>query len=451
MAAKVSSSSRNPGSAEFLKEERVALLDEEVVSPKNLPNRRSDGAAGNGTFASSVFLLFNSGVGTGILTLPYCFHVAGIIPGTIAIFFFAFMTGLSSIGIVVCCAAVDASDYQTVVRKLLGPKASYVMSAILAPYCLMSSISRLIIVADIVGPVLIHFVGKQDAWWMQRETHILAGGLVAFPLMCLREITSLRFTAFLSLAAITFIVCCVVQQVGSEPSAEEYGELEYFVPSWSMCLALPSLCLSFQNQIQVPAIYGELRQSIKTVRRMSCAIVFAICFIQVPMYLLTALSGYYMFRAATPPDVLEGPYDQSATSIFIARCMLALVAILGIPVNHFSSRSASYTLWEGLSRKQSADVVKTEPAACFFRVEVVTYFILMTVLAMLLKGLDVAFDIMAATGGMAIIFFMPGSFILKGQRTSKFTLGWLVLARALIAIGAVMVVVSVGDVIYQVS
>eukprot|EP00747_Dinoflagellata_sp_TGD_P153674 gnl/TRDRNA2_/TRDRNA2_177417_c2_seq6.p1 gnl/TRDRNA2_/TRDRNA2_177417_c2~~gnl/TRDRNA2_/TRDRNA2_177417_c2_seq6.p1 ORF type:complete len:479 (+),score=68.06 gnl/TRDRNA2_/TRDRNA2_177417_c2_seq6:106-1542(+) len=429
-----------------LEEELLKELKEEEAQARQ---------AGKGTFASSVFLLFNSAVGAGVLTLPYCCLVAGIIPTTIAVLLFACVTGLSSYAIVVSQEAEKSHHYQSIVKTRLGRTASYVMCAIIAVYCLLNCVGALVIVADNTLPVFIYFFGKQDVWWMQRGTHVLVGALIAFPLMCLRDITSLRFTAFLSLAAMVFIMCCVVQQAMSYPSLdlqEEHGQIELFVPSWTMCLALPSICLAYQNQMQVPAIYAELRPELKTPRKMAWIIFASLCII-VPMFLATAFAGYYTFRSQTPADILQAPYDQSATCIFVARMLLAFCAILRVPINHFTARSATFTLWNTFCVKQTSSGEDANPSAeppkSVVWAEVATYTMLMILLAMSITSLDVVLDLMSATCAMAVMFFVPGLFFLKRRSLSEVTLGWRLLALIFMVIGFCLAVVSMGDIVVK--
>eukprot|EP00746_Dinoflagellata_sp_MGD_P003554 gnl/MRDRNA2_/MRDRNA2_106896_c0_seq1.p1 gnl/MRDRNA2_/MRDRNA2_106896_c0~~gnl/MRDRNA2_/MRDRNA2_106896_c0_seq1.p1 ORF type:complete len:486 (+),score=75.53 gnl/MRDRNA2_/MRDRNA2_106896_c0_seq1:99-1556(+) len=438
---------QEPVVKEFTKQEAASLS----CVPENplLDNAVEEVSSGNGTFASSVFLLFNSAVGQGVLTLPYCCLVAGMVPTIIAIFFFAAVTCLSSIAIVVSQDASNSSDYQYIVKKLLGPKASYAMSFNLALYCLLNCVGALIIVADNVKPVLIHFFGNQDVWWMQRETLILVGSLVAFPLMCLREITSLRNTALLALIVMMYIVCVVVQQAFAQPTekVEEYGQLEGFVASWSVIQALPLVCLAFQNQMQVPSIFAELHPSIKTVRTMSMAIIASYCII-IPMYVATAFGGYYMFRSATTPDILQSPYNQNAISVFVARLFVALVAILRVPVNHHTARSALFTLWESSSFTRPHTPTKREEIPQnLWKMEVMMFSLLMVVLASWIRSLAVGLDIMSATCAMAVMFFMPGMFLLRGQGSESSR--WSALARAFIGIGTVLSVVSAAAVVKE--
>lgn len=326
------------------------------------------------------------------------------------------------------------------------------MSAIIATYCMLNCVGALVIIADQSGPTLVHFFGKQDVWWMDRNIHVLVGAMLAFPLMCLKEITSLRFTSSMALAGTMFIVCCVVQQTlvhASSELEEDYGEIQYLPPSWSsLLLALPSACLSYQNQMQVPNIYAELRPELKTVRKMALIIATSILCLILPMYLATAFAGYYMFRNQTPADVLVGPYAKTETQIFAARLLLCLNAVFRLPVNHFTARSALYTLWQRFSGKQfSAN--ETTFSGTVFWVEVLTFSAITVSLGMMLNSLAIVLDIMSATCAMAVMFFIPGLFLLKGMKQSEFYRQWKVLAYVFIAVGGSLALVSTRDVIHS--
>merc|ERR1719160_1857818 len=174
-----------------------------------------------------------------------------------------------------------------------------------------------------------------------------------------------------------------------------------------------------------------------------------ICLI-LPMYLATAIAGYYMFRSQTPPDVLVGPYAQTETQIFAARLLLCVNAIFRLPVNHFTARCALYTLWQRHSGNQFS-MNETTFSGSLFWVEVLTYSVIMAGLAMLLNSLDIVLDIMSGTCAMAVIFFIPALFLLKGMKGSKYAQWWQALAQIFIVIGAILAVVSWSNVIQSLS
>jgi amino acid permease len=79
--------------------------------------------------------------------------------------------------------------------------------------------------------------------------------------------------------------------------------------------------------------------------------------------------------------------------------------------------------------------------------EVLVFSLLMVVFASSIRSLAVGLDIMSATCAMAVMFFMPGLFLLKGQ--SSECPRWSALARAFMGIGAVLSVVSAADVVKE--
>merc|ERR1719265_2040517 len=103
-----------------------------------------------------------------------------------------------------------------------------------------------------------------------------------------------------------------------------------------------------------------------------------VCLI-LPMYLATALAGYFMFRGATPSDVLVGPYAQTETQIFAARLLLCVNAVFRVPVNHFTARSALYTLYTRYSGQSSGE---TGFSGSLFWLEVLTFSLIMAGLGM---------------------------------------------------------------------
>jgi len=406
-------------------------------------------AAQNGTFWSSVFTVFNSAVGSGVLTLAFCFTVAGLVPGLLAMLFFATVMGLSNVAVVICAQSCGAGDYQSIVRVMLGPKASSFMSAIIATYCFFACVGGLIIVSGVLPLVLSHLAGVSDAWYTERPVVVIIGAVIAFPLMCLKEITTLRFSAMLSLASIIYIVAVVVVQgflhmKDAEKIEEEHGPIRFFIPSWSVLVAFPNVALSMQCQIQVPPIFNELRPELKTVRLMTGAIAVAYM-IMMGLYVAIAFFGYYTFRGDTPPNILNAPYDQSV-DITIARVCLTVVAICSLPVNHFPVRSALHSLLQAFP-SLSSPVISQK----FFWGETLSFFVLMVVAAIGIPTLNVLNDIMGATAGMAVIFILPGLFLLKGGSTSGITTGWRTMAIPFLVIGVVMFGVCVGDLVYDVT
>jgi amino acid permease len=170
----------------------------------------------------------------------------------------------------------------------------------------------------------------------------------------------------------------------------------------------------------------------------------SIACIILPLYLTTAFAGYFMFRAQTPADVLEGPYAQTETQIFAARMLLCLNAVFRVPVNHFTARSALYTLY-----KRFSGVESDEPtfSGRLFWIEVLTFSSIMIGIGMMLKSLVVVLDIMSATCAMAVMFYIPGLFLFKCMKQSQYYGAWKCLACVFFIVGACLTVVSLHNII----
>ena len=95
-----------------------------------------------------------------------------------------------------------------------------------------------------------------------------------------------------------------------------------------------------------------MNPKIRSVRRMDVVIVttYAIC---VAFYISAGVFGYYTFGSDTITDVLTttspGNTGVSAYAIsdkyaMVARCCIATVAIIAVPLNHFPARTAIVSL-----------------------------------------------------------------------------------------------------------
>ena len=72
----------------------------------------SETSAGTGTLFSSVFMVLNSAVGTGILTLPYSFRAAGVAGGVLLLITFVVVEAATMMLLVQCTAAAKVRDYR---------------------------------------------------------------------------------------------------------------------------------------------------------------------------------------------------------------------------------------------------------------------------------------------------------------------------------------------------
>ena len=390
-------------------------LDRPLLDPEasiNAPEAASDDAkVPEGTFASSVFMVFNSAVGTGILTLPYAFLAAGLYGGALCLAFYVIVELGAVRAILECTAASRSSSYPQVVRHYLGDRAGAVFAGVIATYCFFAATAAFIIVVNVASPTLALVYGDGAApAWASKYAQVGAAGVVVFPLLLLKNITSLRFTAMLSFAAILYVVAVVVAQFFERPGAADAGPLDAWGAWPSLVLAVPNVMLSLQAHIQIPSIYADMRPSLRSVNAMTAAAAAAYALIAA-LYGIIAVFGLLTFRRDTQPNIMECDYRAGDPSIVAARACLALTAVFSIPVNHHPARDA---VWAMVSGGSKAPMPRT-----FFYGETAVFFLGALGLACAISELSTLNDLMGLTAGVAVIFLMPGLFLWSRSRGGK--------------------------------
>merc|ERR1712166_1191700 len=369
--------------------------DDEPMAPLN-----NDG---QGTFLSSVFMTFNSAVGTGILTLPYAFRCAGLYGGALMLLFYMVIELGCLAAIIHCTARSGSKSYPEVVEHLLGPRASRLFAGVVAVYCFFACTGGYIIIKNVLGP-LVTLITDSHPWWSESWIQVLAAGVLVFPLLLLKSISSLRFSAMLSFAAVMFVVGAVVANSANASSNSEQpiGDLDYW-PSWpGVVLAVPNVFLSLQCHIQVPSIYADLKPELKSVRRMVGAASAAYVLMGL-LYGTMAVFGLISFHRLTKPNIMECDYDVHAWSIIMARICLTVTAIFSIPVNHHPAREAVWSLISAGSSKPMPQKV--------FMTETLCFFLLSLGCGCLVDELSTLNDLMGLSAGVAVIFVLPSCFL----------------------------------------
>eukprot|EP00947_MAST-08B_sp_MAST-8B-sp1_P003696 g3696.t1 len=407
-----------------------------------------------GSFSSSVFMVLNSAVGTGILTLPFAFRCAGVYGGIISLVAYVLIEYLTITAIVRCCHASGATTYSDIVRQFLGERTASLVSVVISVYCFFACTAAFIIVKNVTKPILLLASGGVVEWWTQEYFPVLVSAALAFPLMCLRSITSLRFTAMLSFTAIMFVAGVVVSNyflrragqdlgggggggVDASSGGGSGGDDIYSPPSsspssssgavnwdgwgeWpSALLAIPNVFLSLQCHIQIPIIYADLRPDLRSVRRMSgvAVVAYGMC---LTLYSAFAIFGAMTFGRATQPNIMESAYDAKSWEIIAARGCLTVTAVFSIPCNHHPAREA---IWDLLSSSAIAPRRFRDLAArtggkatmpqTLFMSETCIFWALALGLGLGIKELSTLNDLMGLTVGVAVIFLLPGMFALK--------------------------------------
>lgn len=205
-----------------------------------------------------------------------------------------------------------------------------------------------------------------------------------------------------------FVASVVVSNYEEPAETTQRGRLDSWGPWPSALLAVPNIFVSLQSHIQVPSIFADLPREPTRVRRMELAMAVAYMLIFV-LYSTVATFGLMTFHRMTLPNIMECGYDAGSVQIIAARLCLAVTAIFSVPVNHYPAREA---LW---SLASSGDKARGVMPRRFLLGETFVFFAFAVVCACVIEELSTVNDLLALSAGVAVIFVLPGMFLLAPE------------------------------------
>ena len=169
----------------------------------------STGAKTNSASRLSCFVnLANTIVGSGMLGLPYAFSNTGWILGSVLLLLSAITTVFSLHCLSVCALKTSVpSSFYTVTLATI-PQFTFLIDLSVVLACFGVGISYLIVVGGLMPAVMAQF-GVTDMVWRSRETWVVIGFIVVFPLCCLRNLDALRYTSFFAVVCAAFLAVLI--------------------------------------------------------------------------------------------------------------------------------------------------------------------------------------------------------------------------------------------------
>eukprot|EP00927_Polykrikos_kofoidii_P051340 TRINITY_DN45133_c0_g1_i1.p1 TRINITY_DN45133_c0_g1~~TRINITY_DN45133_c0_g1_i1.p1 ORF type:complete len:459 (+),score=27.37 TRINITY_DN45133_c0_g1_i1:64-1440(+) len=286
-----------------------------------------------GTIASSTFTLVLTCVGSGAFALPFAFSCAGEGVGAVLTVIIALLSFLSAHALSCCSQLTGLFTYEEIVRATCGHVGSCV--GLLIVILLQGAMAALLtLIRDSVPAAIGLFVSGEIGTRLTHHQDWIVACIVTFvviPLSCARSINALRHSNNVAVTCVFFAISYVVVRGGVVST--EHGGRPAFTDPLRAIEAVPILMASFCMHIQVPTVYGELKQ--RSVGRFSVVLSCQTLIVLV-LYLGLGILGLRLFppHIAVPGDVLMG-LDQndfivlgirasvgfSCTSVFPLLCM----------------------------------------------------------------------------------------------------------------------------------
>ncbi|KAG0585867.1 hypothetical protein KC19_2G045600 [Ceratodon purpureus] len=329
-------------------------------------------------------------------------------------------------------------SYQELVVATFGPSMAVLTSVTILAFLVGSLISYFIITGDVFQPIFSSWFGEDSLFANRRVVIVFFAMVVIFPLSLKRNIRDLRWSSTISVVMLTYLTVVVVALSISHLIREGLPEhVNYFEGGYHTFIALDVLVFAFHCHIQVMPIFAELadnpnpffrkrlgepllndedikaeevlcqRKSLR-VKRMDGIVIISMttCLI---CYCLVGEFGYLLY-----PDVQSDvliSFGRSNHFLNFARVGMAAVSMANFPVSHYPCRSI---LDDGVRHILRGRIPEGFSVTLHIAI---TLFICSCALATALvtSDLGTVFSFIGSTGGVLVIFIIPGFILLRNK------------------------------------
>ena len=280
-------------------------------------------------------------MGTGILALPFAFHLAGFAMGCVLCVGGAAFCALSLHMLVVCGRRIDGPVTFASLCEAALPGSGMVMDVAVIANCLGTSISYLIVAADCFS-----------ALGIPRTVCVLASTAMITPASFFRSLDTLKASSAVAIGCLIGIVVMVVVfgfdvSASLDPCPEEDehnhcgSSVELVAPPLSEFCSLPYFVMAYACQQNAYNAIGELKRPTKA-RQLTVVV----CAPMLPMllYLTIAISGYLTFGENVPSNIINAYPHEPLVSF--ARAVLGIVVLCNFPLQLFPSRVSALSIIE---------------------------------------------------------------------------------------------------------
>ena len=207
-----------------------------------------------GTVTSSVFSLVSTILGGGVLSLPYAFSEAGIIPGIFLLLAVAVASDFSAFTLATCSRRAAAHTYEDVAALAFGNVGRILSQILVVMLTFLALIAYSILLREILGTFISH----------RAIVLLLVAGLelAIVPLAMLTSFSKLRFTSLLCFCSVLGVTLCVMVHFATCASSSAKHALHTKVlwpnDKFGVFRALPVLICTFLCHFNLLAVHGEL-------------------------------------------------------------------------------------------------------------------------------------------------------------------------------------------------
>jgi len=380
------------------------------------------------TILSGISLCANTVIGAGTLAVPFTMSLVGFLLYHVLIVMVLFANSVSLRWLVEVADALPEGvprSYEGIAHHYLGGEADAAISAALLFGGFALTMAYMLFIttslASVLGGALAHWlpVGSID------NAIIFGTGLgVVLPLLMLRDISKLRYTAAFAICAL-FGTAAYVVMSGCMYLRDEgihHGVVAARVDT-GIFEAIPMCVSAYSCHILVVPIYDSLGPG-RTPAAMYKVLTGSTVMAAV-VYEIVGIMGYMQFGGEVHGNILQNLSQDSAGSPVTAAVSvgMALTLICHVPCIIWPLRSCIISGYHYLV--VGFDQVKEEPTALEWQVTSLGIMVCVIAMVMVMPSVKTALSIVGSIGGAFIVFMYPAAFHLAVVKELPFGRGWL--------------------------
>ncbi|CUS07376.1 unnamed protein product [Tuber aestivum] len=405
--------------------------DEGTSSPEGRRRRRQGKIAhpaGEASWGSSVVNLLNTIVGAGVLAMPHAMSQFGITLGIFVILFSGFMSGFGLYLQTRCAKYIDrgAASFFTL-SQLTFPNAAVVFDLAIAIKCFGVAISYLIIIGDLMPQVVLGFsqnAGNVDClvdrhfWitgYMQAPSQTQPR-LVIIPLSFLRRLDSLKYTSFVALVSIGYLIIIVLAHFLRGDTLGGRGGVRLI--TWAGPIealsSFPVIVFAYTCHQNMFSILNEIKDAY---HRSTLSVISGSIGSASSIYVLVAVTGYLSYGDNIGGNIIA-MYPPSWTST-IGRAAIVILVMFSYPLQAHPCRASidNVLKWKPFRRRvgpRPSSPGRVYEMSDWRFASITTAIIVGTYLvAMAVSSLERVLAYVGSTGSTSISFILPGLFYWK--------------------------------------
>ncbi|BBN02053.1 hypothetical protein Mp_2g12390 [Marchantia polymorpha subsp. ruderalis] len=312
-----------------------------------------------------------------------------------------------------------------------------ITSVTMITFLIGSMISYLIITGDVFEPVFADLFGESSYLANRRVVILFFAFVVILPLAMKTTLKALKYSSVISIVMLTYLtIALVIIGISSLISKGFPSDILVWRAGQHAFIIIDIVVFAFQCHIQVVPIFAELaempkpffgngkgpleerllddevlsqvtsRQRSERVKRMD-AVIFVSMSICLIGYCMVGEFGYLIFPDVDS-DVLKN-FGNANVFMNFARIGMAVVAMVCYPLQSHPARSIVDDAYKAISKAPVH-------AFSWTRHIVITliFFVSTLAVALIISDLGTVFSIVGSTGGVMVVFIIPGVLLIRG-------------------------------------